>query len=103
MQEFYRQPKTESQNGGAAAPQRNTERVAINSTTNGITKGGGSQPPIQTTWARQANIGKLQAQLAEEWKTKLEEEKRKHNLELEQLKREVRIGNRDREIQERKI
>ena len=35
--------------------------------------------------------------------TKLEEEKRKHDLELKQLKEEVRSGNRIREIREQTI
>ena len=48
---------------------------AINSATNGTTRGGGSQPPVQTTWSRHApwqawqddcvNIGKLQTQLGD--------------------------------------
>ena len=68
--------KMESQNGGAAPSQRDTERELANySGTNGTTRGGGSQPPIQTTWLRHvpwqvwqddyANIGKLQAQLGD--------------------------------------
>ena len=93
--ELCRQTNSKSRNSGTIAPQRNTELAAINSTTNGITRGGVSQPPIQTTWARQANIGKLQAQL--------EEEKRKHDLELKQLKEEVRSGNQIRESLEQKI
>ena len=70
--------QTESQNSGAIAPQRSTERAAINGAANGTTRGGCSQPTIQTTWswqARQADIGGLRAQLEEEWKTELEEEK----------------------------
>ena len=66
--ELCRQTNSKSQNSGAIAPPRNTERAAINSTTDGIIQGGGSLPTIQTMWARQANIGKLQAQLEEEWK-----------------------------------
>ena len=34
--------------------------------------------------------------MEEEWKKKLKEEKRKHNLEVKQLKEEVGRGNRDR-------
>ena len=41
--------------------------------------------------------------MEEEWKTRLEEEKRKHNLELEKLKREVGRGNRDRKSLEEKV
>ena len=41
--------------------------------------------------------------LEEEWKTKLEREKRKHDLELRQLKEEVRTGNQERESLERTI
>ena len=36
--------------------------------------------------------------LEEEWKTKLEKEKCEHDLELKQLKKEVREGNRITEI-----
>ena len=64
------------------------------------TRGECFQLPLQTTWSwqgRQADIGELRTQLEEEWKTKLEEEKRKHNLELEKLKREVRTGQFKRE------
>ena len=71
--ELYRQ--TKSQNSGAIAPQRNTERAAINSTTNGTTRGVGSQSPVQTTLSRHvpwqawqddyASIGRLQAQLGD--------------------------------------
>ena len=68
--------KMESQNGGAAPPWRDTKREwAINSATNGTTRGGGSQPPVQTTWSRHApwqarqddyaNIGKLQIRLGD--------------------------------------
>uniref|UniRef100_A0A8C4N3E8 Uncharacterized protein n=1 Tax=Eptatretus burgeri TaxID=7764 RepID=A0A8C4N3E8_EPTBU len=66
----------ESQNGGAASPWRDTKwEWAINSTTNGTTQGGGSQPPVQTTWSRHApwqarqddyaNIGGLRIQLGD--------------------------------------
>ena len=41
--------------------------------------------------------------LEEEWKTKLEKEKRKHDVESEQLKEEVRSGNRIRERLEQEI
>ena len=41
--------------------------------------------------------------LEEDWKTKLEEEKREHDLELKQLKEEVRTGNQIRESLEQKI
>ena len=73
--EFCRQ--TESQNSGAIAPQRNTERAAINSTTNGMTRGGCSQLLFQTTGSWQAwqeagtCIGRLQTQLSgalERWR-----------------------------------
>ena len=65
--------QTESHNGGAIAPQCNTERVAICSATNGTTRGERSQQPFQTTWlwqARQADIGGLRKQLKE---TEIEE------------------------------
>ena len=58
VQELYRQPKTESQNGGAAAPQRGTrpERVAINSATSRTARQGKRfRPPVQTTWVRQGD------------------------------------------------
>ena len=41
--------------------------------------------------------------LEEEWKIKLEKEKREHDLELKQLKKEVRSGNRMRESLEQEI
>ena len=44
---------------------------------------------FKTTWAWQADIGGLRKQLTEEWETKLEEQKRKHNLEVKQLEEEV--------------
>ena len=67
--------QTESQDGGAASLQRGTrrERAAINGTTRGECS---QQPPLQTTWAWQADIGGLQKQLTEEWETKLEEQNR---------------------------
>ena len=80
-----RQTNSKSHNSGAIAPQRNTEQAAIISATNGTTRGKCFQPPLQTTWswqARQADIGGVRTQLEEEWKTRLEEEKRKHDLEL---------------------
>ena len=40
-------------------------------------------------WAWQADIGGLRKQLKEELETKLEKEKRKYDVELEQLKEEV--------------
>ena len=97
--ELCRQTNSESHNSGAIASQRSTEQAAIISATNGTTRGECFQPPLQTTWswqARQADIGGLRTQLEEEWKTRLEEEKRKHNLEVKQLKEEVGRGNRDR-------
>uniref|UniRef100_A0A8C4Q6I0 Family with sequence similarity 133 member B n=1 Tax=Eptatretus burgeri TaxID=7764 RepID=A0A8C4Q6I0_EPTBU len=39
----------------------------------------------------------------EEWKTKLEKEKRKRDVELELLKEEVRIGNQKRESLEQEV
>ena len=63
-----RQTNLESHNSGAIAPQRSTEQAAIKSATNGTTRGGCSQPPLQTTWswqARQADIGGLRTQLEE--------------------------------------
>ena len=68
--------KMELQNGGAAPPWRDTKRERANySAANGTTRGGGSQPPVQTTWSRYApwqawqddyvNIGKLQTQLGD--------------------------------------
>ena len=78
--------QTESHNSGAIAPQRSTEQAAIFSATNGTTRGECSQTPFQTTWARQADIDGLRKQLEEEWGKKLEEEKRKHDLELKQQK-----------------
>ena len=41
--------------------------------------------------------------MEEEWKTKLEKEKREHDLESEQLKEEVRSGNQIRESREQEI
>ena len=84
--------QTESHNGGTIAPQRSTERAAILSTTNGTTRGECFQPPRQTTWswqAKQADIGGLWKELKEEWRTELEKEKRKHELELKQLKEKI--------------
>ena len=76
----------ESHNGGMIAPQCRTERAVIYGTTNGTTRGERSQqPPLQTTWAWQADIGGLRKQLTEEWETKREEQKWKHNLEVKQL------------------
>ena len=75
--------QTESHNGGTIAPQRSTERAAICSATNGTTRGERSQQLFQTTWAwqaRQEDIGGLRTQFEEEWKTKWEEEKWKHEL-----------------------
>ena len=98
--------QTESHNGGAIAPRRGTEQAAIFSAMNGTTRGECFQPPLQTTWswqARQADIGGLRKQLEEEWTTELEKKKREHDLELEQLKGEVRAGNQDRESLELKI
>ena len=41
--------------------------------------------------------------LEEDWKTKLKKENREHDLELKQLKEEVRSGNQIRESLEQKI
>ena len=104
----------EPHNGGAIAPRRGTEQAAILSATNGMTRGECFQPPLQTMWAWQADIGRLceelreewrtaleeqtrkheleGKQLTEEWETKLEEQKRKHNLEVKQLEEEVERG-----------
>ena len=90
--------QTESHNGGAIAPRRSTEQAAIFSATNGTTRGECFQPPLQTTWswqAKQADIGGL--------RTQLEEEKRKHNLEVKQLKEEVEQGIRVRKRLEEKV
>ena len=65
--------KIESQNGGAAPSRRDTKREWANcSTTNGTARGGGSQPPVQTTWSRHApwqddyaNIGENQIRLGD--------------------------------------
>ena len=102
--------QTESHNGGAIAPQRNTEQAAIFSATNGTTRGECSQTPFQTMWAwqaRQADIGGLRKQLEEEWRAEFEEQKRKHDLEIkrveERLEREVGRGNRDRKSLEEKV
>ena len=59
VQELYRQPKTESQNGGAATPQRGTrrERAAINSATNHVARRKRFRPPVQTTGAWQVRQG----------------------------------------------
>ena len=96
--------QTESRNGGTIAPQRGTEQAAISSAANGMTRSERSQqPPLQTTWAWQADIGGLRKQLTEEWETKLEEQKWKHNLEVKQLKEEVRSGKQIKESLERKI
>ena len=87
--------QTESHNGGTIAPQRTTERAAIFSATNGTTRGERSQQLFQAAraWqAKRAGIGGLWKQLKEEWETKLEEQKRKHDLEIKQLKREVEEG-----------
>ena len=78
--------QTESHNGGAIAPQRSTERAAILSATNGTTRGECFQPPFQATRAWQADIGGLWEELKKEWRTELEKEKRKHELEVKQLK-----------------
>ena len=98
--------QTESHNGGTArivAPRRGTEQAAILSAANGTTRGECSQQPsLQTTWAwqaKQADINGLRKQLTEEWETKLEEQKWKHNLEVKQLEHEVGRGNRDRKQQ----
>ena len=47
----------ESQNGGAAPPQRDMKRgrVTINSATNRTAQRKGSRPPFQTTWSRHAS------------------------------------------------
>ena len=63
-----RQTNSESHNSSAIAPQRNTERAAIISATNGTTRGVDCQSTIHTTWlwqARQADIAKLRAQLGD--------------------------------------
>ena len=65
--------QTESHNSGAIAPQRNTEQAAINSATNGTTRGVGSQPPIQTEWARIMEMAKsIDETRKEEWKRGVE-------------------------------
>ena len=79
----------ESHNGGAIVPRRGTEQAAILSATNGTTRGECSQqPPLQTTWAWQADIGRLCEELREEWRTELEKQTRKHELEVKQLTEE---------------
>ena len=50
---------------------------------------------ISNSWDRKS--------LEEEWKTKLEKEKREHDLELKHLKEEVRSGNQIRESLEQRI
>ena len=85
--------QTGSHNGGAIASRRGTEQAAIYSAANGTTRSECSQqPPLQTTWAWQADIGGLRKQLTEEWETKLEERKRNHNLEVKQLEEKVKRG-----------
>ena len=71
VQELFRQTNSESQDGGAAAPQRGTrrERAAITSAMSRTARRGKrSRPPVQTTWAWQARQGDgstLQTELAE--------------------------------------
>ncbi len=97
--------QTESQDGGAAALQRGTrrERAAILGATNRAARRRRFRPPFQTMWARQADIGGLWKELKEEWTTGLEKKKREHDLELKQLKEEVRSGNQRRESMEQEI
>ena len=80
--------QTEPHNGGAIATRRGTEQAAIYRAANGTTRSECSQQsPLQTTWlwqARQADIGRLCEELREEWRTELEKEKRKHELESKQ-------------------
>jgi len=98
--------QTESQDGGAASLQRGTrhERAAINGTTRGECS---QQPPLQTTWARQADINGLRKQWEKGWKAELEEQKWRHDLAMkrveEHLEREVGRGNRDRKSLEEKV
>ena len=98
--------QTGSHNGGAIAPRRGMEPAAILSATNGTTRGECFQPPLQATraWqAKQADIGGLRKQWEEEWRAELEKERRERDLEVKQLKEEVRSGNQDRESLEREI
>ena len=95
--------QTESHNGGAIAPQRSTERAVIYSAANSTTRGECFQPPLQTTGARQADIGGLRKQLEEEWRTELEKEKRKHDLKIKQLEGEVEEGIRKRKSLEEEV
>ena len=97
----------ESHNGGAIASRRGMEQAAIISATNGTTWGECfQQSPLQTTWAwhaRQADIGRLREELREEWRTELEKQKRKHDLEVKKLKGEVEEGiqKRNEELMEK--
>ena len=116
--ELCQQTNSKSQNSGAAAPQRNMERAAINSTMNGTTRGMGSQPPVQTTWswqARQANIGGLRTQWVKEIKRErqeqlkkkarlkyaeiVKEQRMKQEKEIGQLKETMRLENEEHERQ----
>ena len=81
--------QTEPHNGGAIVPRRGTEQAAILSATNGMTRGECFQPPLQAMQARQADIGRLCEELREEWRTELEKEIRKHELEVKQLKEKI--------------
>ena len=80
---------TESHNGGAIASRRGTEQADIYSAANGTARGECfQQPPLQATRAWQADIGRLCEELGEEWRTELEKQTRKHELEVKQLTEE---------------
>ena len=73
------------------------------SATNGTTRGERSQQlfPAARAWqAWQADIDGLRKQLKEEWETKLEEQKRKHNLEVKQLEKVKRKQEYQKQLKE---